>query len=139
MSCLSGARNYALDSSFLIYHHYKGDDVTNGILKAGFLNLVALSEALYVICRKEGVAAALNFVMDISKTVKVVPSERIALMAGQFKCKYPVSLADCWVLATSKVFNVPALFVFRERELLAHIDAVRRETGVEFLDDFIKG
>jgi len=131
-------RNYALDSSFLIYHHYKGDGATNDILKAGLLNLVALSEALYVICRKEGVATALNFVMEILKVVKVVPSERIAPMAGQFKCKYPVSLADCWVLATSKIFNVPALFAFREKELLTHIDAIRRETEVEFLDELSK-
>ncbi|MEM2902695.1 MAG: PIN domain-containing protein [Candidatus Bathyarchaeia archaeon] len=136
---MSGSRNYALDSSFLIYHHYKGDALTNDILKAGLLNPVSLSEALYVVCRKEGVATALNFVMDALKTVRIVPSERVALMAGQFKCKYPISLADCWVLATSKVFNVPALFAFRERELLAYIEDVRRETEVKFLDEVTKG
>lgn len=84
-------------------------------------------------------ATALNFVMDALKTVRIVPSERVALMAGQFKCKYPISLADCWVLATSKVFNVPALFAFRERELLAYIEDVRRETEVKFLDEVTKG
>ena len=31
---MSGPRNYALDSSFLIYHHYKGDGATEDILKA---------------------------------------------------------------------------------------------------------
>ena len=135
---MNGPRNYALDGSFLIHHHYKGDGTTNDILKAGLLNLVALSEALYVICRKEGVATALNSVKEISKAVKIVPSERIAPMAGQFKCKYPISLADCWVLATSKVFKVPALFAFKEKELLAHIDAIRIETEVKFLDEIIK-
>ena len=134
---MNGQRSYALDSSFLIYHHYKGDSTTNDIIKAGFLNLVALSEALYVICRKEGVVTALDFVKETSKIVKIVPSERIAPMAGQFKCKYPISLADCWVLATSKVFKAPALFAFKEKELLAHIDAVREETEVEFLDEAI--
>jgi len=135
---LSGPRSYALDSSFLIYHHYKGDDATNDILKAALLNLVALSEALYVICRKEDVSTALNFVTKISKVVNVVPSERIAPMAGQFKCKYPISLADCWVLATSKVFKVPALFALKEKELVAHIDAIRVEVEVKFLDEVIK-
>ena len=135
---MSGLRNYALDSSFLIYHYYKGDDATNDILKTGLLNLVALSEALYVICRKEGVTTSLNFVKEISKAVKVAPSERIAPMAGQFKCKYPISLADCWVLATSKVFKVPALFAFKEKELVAHIDTIRGETEVKFLDEVIK-
>jgi len=70
---LRGLRNYALDSSFLIYRRYKGDGETNDILEATFLNLVALSEALYVICIKEGVTTALNFTKEISKVVGGVP------------------------------------------------------------------
>jgi len=138
MSCLSGSRNYVLDSSFLIYHYYKADSATSDILKGGFLNHVSLSEALYILCRKEGITTTLDFIREILKVIKVVPSERIVLIAGQFKCKYPIALADCWVLATSKVLEAPALFAFKEKELLAHVDAIREEVKVEFLEEILK-
>jgi predicted nucleic acid-binding protein len=132
---LSGLRSYALDSSFLIYHYFKQDDKTERILELGFINPVVLSETFYVLCRKVGLNNALSFVAKVSKEVKTAPLERLIAMAGQFKCKYPLSIVDCWVLATSRALSIPALFAFKEKELLVHLDELGEEVEIQFLDE----
>jgi len=80
----------------------------------------------------EGVEEAARYIQEIVKTVKIVPSHELALVAGQFKCKYRISLADAWVLATAKVKNIPALFV-KEKEVLDILDKLKDEVNIEFL------
>ncbi len=123
-------KNYALDTSVLIVHYYRKD--LGEILKRGYINLHTLSETFYVICRIEGVEEAARYIQEIVKTAKIVPSHELALVAGQFKCKYRISLADAWVLATAKVKNIPALFV-KEKEVLDILDKLKDEVNIEFL------
>ena len=123
-------KSYALDTSILIVHYYRKN--LGEILKKGYVNLHTLSETFYVICRMEGVEEAFRYIEELVKTLKIVPSHELALVAGQFKCKYRISLADAWTLATAKVKNVPALFV-KEKELLDVLDQLREEVSIEFL------
>jgi predicted nucleic acid-binding protein len=74
-SSLNGSKSYALDTSFLVYHYYKGDERTNRFFEEGVTNLVTICETLYTICRKEGLQRALDFVKEVSKRVKIIPSE----------------------------------------------------------------
>jgi predicted nucleic acid-binding protein len=135
---LNGSKSYALDTSFLVYHYYKGDERTNRFFEEGVTNLVTICETLYTICRKEGLQRALDFVKEVSKRVKIIPSERVTPIAGQFKCKYSISLADCWVLATAKIQNIPALFAFKEKELQEHLESLKHEVEVIFLEEVLK-
>ncbi|MGQ9722401.1 MAG: PIN domain-containing protein [Candidatus Jordarchaeum sp.] len=104
-------RSYALVTSFLIYLYYleKNDNIWK-IVENGFCNLVTLSEMYHVTYRKEGHVGSVKFIEKLIKISKIVPSEELALIVGQFKCKYPISLADCWVLATGKKGLFPHCF-----------------------------
>ena len=135
---MNGSKSYALDTSFFVYHYYKGDERTNRFVGDGVTNIITICEVLYIICRKEGVQKALDFVKEVSQRMKIIPSERVSLIAGQFKCKYSLSLADCWVLATAKIQHIPALFAFKEKELQEHLELLRHEVDVLFLEDVLK-
>jgi len=131
----SGSRKYALDTSFLVYHYYRGNVLTERLLSNGIVNYVTLSEVLYILCRYEGLNPALNYIRKVVKLASIAPSSKVSLVAGQFKCKYPISLADCWVLATAKVYGIPSLFAQKEKEIIKHIEAIRSEVEIIFLDE----
>jgi hypothetical protein len=99
------------------------------------VSLVTLSETLYVICRIDGIERAQEFVEECAKEAVVVPSERVAPLAGHLKCRYPISLADCWALATGKAFDVPCIFAFRDPEIVMNLSLIRQEVMVKFLDE----
>lgn len=109
--------------------------MTEALVGSGIINLVTLSEVLYIVCRGEEASKALSYVEELAERSKLAPSELVAPVAGQFKCRFPVSLADAWVLATGKVMNVPCLFAHKERELISHLAAIRKEVEVHFLDE----
>lgn len=136
---MNGSKRYALDTSFLIHHYYNGNIKTGEILSRGAVNLTTASETLYVLCRTEGLNRSLEFINDVYKQAQLVPSERLVAVAGQFKCKYPISLADCWVLATGKNVRIPALFAQREDELINHLESISKEVEVSFLDEVLEG
>ncbi len=127
-------KSYALDTSFLIIHKYSPSPLTHKLLLKGYLNIVTISETFYVICRRNGVKEAASFIGETLKRAKLVPSGGIALLAGQFKCRYGVSLADCWTLATAKWKNIPALFGVKEKEILKYLDQLIKEVEVTFLE-----
>lgn len=124
-------RSYALDTSALIVHYYKRN--LEEVIGNSYVNLHTISEVFYVLCRVEGVDSAARYVREIVGKTGIVPSSKLALVAGQFKCKYRISLADAWTLATAKVEEVPALFGVREREILDVLDRLGEEVEVEFI------
>lgn len=124
-------KSYALDTSILIVHYYKRN--LSYIVEKGFINLHTLSEIFYVICRAEGLDNAVKYVKELLKMMKIVPSNELVYIAGQFKCKYRISLADAWTLATAKVKKVPALFAVKEKEIINIFDELKREVEIEFL------
>jgi len=133
---LSGSERFALDSSVLLFGYFAGrTGRIDQLMKNSFLNLVTLSETLYVICRIDGIERASSYIEKCARETTVAPSERVAPLAGGMKCRFPISLADCWTLATGKVFDVPCLFAFRESEILRTLDLIRQEVQIKFLDE----
>jgi len=134
---LSGSARFALDSSVLLFDYFAGGSETVAELLSGsVLNEVTISETLYVICRMDGKEKASEYVERCARTVhSIASSEMIAPLAGYMKYKFPVSLADCWALATAKSFKLPCLFALREAEILKNLDAINQEVPVKFLDE----
>ena len=63
-------------------------------------------------------------------------SFRIIILAGLIKAKYRLALSDCYVLASAKLFKAKPVFRKKEKEMLKHINRLRRLYGVIFLDDY---
>lgn len=133
---MNGSGKYALDSSVLLFDYFtRGTERTARLIANSILNHVTLSETLYVICRVDGSAKASDFIQNCASKSTLAPAERIAPLAGDMKCRFPISLADCWVLATAKSFDIESVFAFRESELLKNMPLLRREVQITFLDE----
>jgi predicted nucleic acid-binding protein len=137
MNSLSGSEKFALDSSVLLFDYFAGgSEKVSQLLRESLLNEVTISETLYVICRIDGKEKASDYIGKCTKTVSAIaPSETISPLAGYLKCKFPISLADCWALATAKAFQVPCLFAFREAEIVKNFQSINEEVEIRFLDE----
>jgi len=133
---MSGSRRYALDTSIILLSFYDRERIAPEILQQGYVNAVTVSEALYVLCRKENWEQAKSFIGEQTRELTVIPSSQVTALAAAFKCKFSIALADCWTLATAKHKKVPALFAFKEAELIDHLDALKAEVEIVFLEDF---
>jgi len=119
----------------LIRNFYLKDEKTEHLIKKGVTNLVALSECYYIICRKEDNQTALNYINELMETLRIISTEQIVKIAGQFKCKFPIALADCWTLATAFALKIGALFAFKERELERNFQDIVKEVDIQFFED----
>ncbi|XDF43711.1 type II toxin-antitoxin system VapC family toxin [Saccharolobus solfataricus] len=91
-----------------------------------YVSLVNLAEVYYVLCRKLGRMKAEKIIKDVIKSgyyeiVGVKP--RILKYTSECKCKYSISLADCFAIGTAKFLSAKALFR-REKELIGVNDVV---------------
>ena len=106
---MSGSPRYAIDTSIIIVRYYDKKRVATRIFQQGYVNAVTISEALYVLCRKENWDKAESFIREQTPGLTVIPSAEVVSLAAAFKCKFSIALADCWTLATAKHKKVPAL------------------------------
>lgn len=60
----------------------------------------------------------------------------LAIEIGNAKLNYGLALTDCYVLATSKIYDCKALFKKPEKEMLKIMDMLRKEYRVLFLKDY---
>jgi predicted nucleic acid-binding protein len=60
----------------------------------------------------------------------------LAIEVGKAKLSYRLALTDCYILATSKLFNCTALFKKREREMVDQLDDMQKNYQLVFLEDY---
>ncbi len=105
-------------------------DVVEGRLEA-YVPRLGLVEALYVTCRLWGAERArerLRALLD-SEMLEIVEDTEVWELAAECKCRVPVSLGDCYTLATAKKLHVAPLFLRPERELEENMDRIVRWLG----------
>jgi predicted nucleic acid-binding protein len=117
------------------------DNALNGKQKL-YVNVVTLSEVLYVASRIYQVAGAgdpnrtaLDFIEWIKSRAQVINiNEDLALRAGELKKKLHIALPDCYVIASAEAIGARPLFKRLEEEMRPIADALRK-LGVKFLDE----
>jgi len=65
-----------------------------------------------------------------------IPNTELALEAGRAKRKYGLALTDCYVLASSKIYEGKALFRKLERETVKVITELKKEYQLVFLEEY---
>lgn len=63
-------------------------------------------------------------------------SLNLALEVGKIKLRYKLAITDCYVLATSKIYNCTALFKKPEKEMLKNINQLKKNYKITFLKDY---
>jgi len=137
--------SYALDTSVIIemlVASSLGKWVMNALIAdsaQAYTSDVNLSEAEYVLCRKLGPEESRSKIDNLknSNYVTVANSEQVSRIAAQIKCKRPISLADCFCLATGEATASRPLFAFREKELEREIKRHNGDLKVTFLEDLV--
>jgi predicted nucleic acid-binding protein len=127
-------RKLVLDSGIILsflegkFREYY-DEILRGEIEP-YINVVNLTEVYYVLCRKLGEDKAKRIVKTIARAgFKIIGVKPIIMRyAAECKCKYGISLADCFSIATAKYLKSKALFR-REKEL-----EYRKVEEIEFID-----
>jgi len=146
----------ALDTSVIIEYIDKDAEFQEQA-KAVFASLIngefeaiiphsTLSETYYVsariyqklgIAKPESTSAELvEWLFRLPLVTIPLPNKDLAIEAGKTKLKYSLSLTDCYVLATSQIYNCKALFKKPENEMRRKINQLRRSYQLVFLEDY---
>jgi len=102
-----------------------------------YITEVTLTETLYVLCRHIGWNRAkerVKLLVDSGFFI-VEDLEHIREHAAQYKCKRRISLADCFTLGLAKYISAPALFAFKEKEIVEENSKEPFDVEIIFLDD----
>lgn len=135
VNSLNGQKRYAIDTSVLVKRYYDPGAVEDRLLNDSIVSEITLSESYFVLCRKKGVSIANDYFKALSPQLEIIQSSSLIPIAGQLKCQFAISLADCWTLAAAKSRNLSALFAFREAELEDHLSDIRKLVKVVFLEE----
>ena len=105
-----------------------------------YITEITLTETLYVLCRHIGWNRAkekVKLLVDSGFFI-VEDLEHVREHAAQYKCKRRISLADCFTLGLAKYISAPALFTFKEKEIIEENSKEPFDIEIIFLDDIYK-
>ncbi len=96
---------------------------------------VALTELLYIICRKFGwnVAVEKRQYLLESKMINFVETPELIEEAAKLKCNQAIAMADCFTLAIAKSYSCKAIFFFFLWELEREMKKAPFDVAFEFL------
>jgi hypothetical protein len=98
-----------------------------------FLSPLVATELKYITCRKFGFERAKEIVDSFLKNFIIPPERELRNEASKLKCRLPVSLADCYSLAISKLNSIPIYFK-KKREITDNIQLFAK-FEIRFIDD----
>lgn len=134
---------YAVDGSVLYEVATNSDvgDMFREAMKSGevvaFTHELALTEVLYLLCRRIGFDKAKHHVDSLifSGLMDLEPTAELMETAAGMKCFRPIALADCYTLALAEKRHLAALFLDREAELVREMERAPFDVELEFLSD----
>ncbi|MCX6648947.1 MAG: PIN domain-containing protein [Candidatus Bathyarchaeota archaeon] len=134
---------YAVDGGVLYEVATNSDigDMFREAMKSGevvaFTHELALTEVLYLLCRRIGFDKAKNHVDNLifSGLMDLEPAAELMETAARMKCFRPIALADCYTLALAEKHHLVALFLDREAELVREMGRDPFDVELEFLAD----
>ncbi len=92
-----------------------------------YANYILKSEIYYVLCRALGKQKAGELLNEIEMFLIFEESRILYELAGKIKCKFSISLADCYSIATGIVQNCSVLFLEEEELSEDTIKQINRE------------
>ena len=96
-----------------------------------YFSRISLTELTYVVCRKIGGEIGRKVINDLlaSNLVKVISDEQVHDLAAEFKCRYSISIGDCYSLGLAKLMGLPVYFR-PEREIIDILEKLKEECEI---------
>ncbi|MBD3256434.1 MAG: PIN domain-containing protein [Candidatus Lokiarchaeota archaeon] len=131
----------AIDTGVFIEYIEKtryGKKFKNSVLMDPGINEYHISplvetELNYLFCRKWGDKQGFLMVKKMLTGYSIQSESYLREEASRFKCKYPISLSDCYSLSVAKLKTIPIYFKMEE-ELDTNFDALSEEVEIRFID-----
>ena len=98
-----------------------------------FGNSYNLSQIGYILCRLHGTKASTETISFIESAIIKVNPEKLFRIAAEIKCHFPISLSDCFSIATGKYQKCPILFKTEEELSENRISKIERMFKVEII------
>lgn len=136
----------AFDTSVLLEQllsSERGTIIKNSIIRGEvipYITEVTLTETLYILCRHIGWNKAREKVKLLADSgfFIIEELEHVREKAAQYKCKRRISLADCFTLGLAKYISAPALFAFKEKEIIEEDVKEPFDIEIIFLEEICK-
>ena len=94
------------------------------------------TELKYIFCRKYNFNEANNKINEFLKNFIIWKEELLRNEAAKLKCKYYISLADCYSIALGKMEDIP-VYIKKEREIEKIIKKLSIEVKINYIDDLV--
>lgn len=102
-------------------------------MKCVYGNAIMLSEIGYILGRGYGWINSQHKVGSIESVLSQIPVQKLFRLAAGIKCQFPISLADCYSIATGKVIGCPVIFC-KEAELSEdRVQAIEEKYAISLL------
>jgi len=75
---------------------------------------VMKTELYYIICRKKNYIEATRILEQVDKSINIISEKWLFEKAGQIKCRYSISIADCFSISLGILKGCPILFLGEE-------------------------
>ena len=96
-------------------------------------NSYILAEMGYILCRLHGTKASKETISFIESAIIKVNPEKLFRIAAEIKCHFPISLSDCFSIATGKYQKCPILFKNEEELSEIRISEIEQMLKVEII------
>ncbi len=102
-----------------------------------FTTILAITEAEYILCRKLGKKTAFDKIQNLTSSnyFEIINLDDIHKEASLLKCHRSISLPDCFIIALAKEKKTPALFAYKEEELIKQLKTKPFDIQILFLED----
>ncbi len=89
------------------------------------------TELLYILCRMKGWDEANEYIEQLLENFLISRDYEVEDLAALIKCKFPISLSDCFTLGVGMLFKIPVFFL-EEKELTENIqERIRNELQIQ--------
>jgi len=108
----------------------------NPQFKTFYISPLVDMELKYIFCRKSGYQNAKEFVSEFLKDFIIYSESELRDEAFHLKCKFPISIADCYSLAIGKIRIIP-VYMKKEEEIGQVLDELSSVVEIKFIDNLV--
>lgn len=118
---LKSSKALVLDTGVLIEYFKTKEDKLKQLLRETifteeseiklYVNYLLKSEIFYILCRAIGEETAKETLKEMELFLNIEETRNLHELAGQIKCKFSISLVDCYSIATGILQNCPIIFL----------------------------
>ncbi len=94
------------------------------------------TELKYIFCRRNGYLEAKKIVSNLLKNFIICSEDLLREEAIRLKCKFPISLADCYSIAVGIILEIPVCMK-KEEEINRISSELISLVEIIFIDDYV--